>query len=292
MNLEELIYPPDKKKKLKDFDPGYTGKFESKEEAIEKLKKSAVKLSALQDLLYAHDKYSVLLIFQAMDAAGKDGTIKSVMYGVNPQGCQVKSFKTPSAEELDHDFLWRSMKALPERGNIGIFNRSYYEEVLITKIHPEILNFQKLPNLSKEPLKDKKFWENRYTDINTFEKYLTNNGTVVLKFFLNVSKEDQKQRFLDRINDPTKNWKFTMNDIRERQYWDKYMEAYEDILRETSTEYAPWYVIPANKKWFMRTAVSSIVISTLESLNLTYPDLGEAQKKELLNAKEMLENEK
>lgn len=291
MELDKLIYSPNKKNKLKDFDPNYTGKYESKADAEEKLKKSSKKLAELQDKLYAHDKYALLLIFQAMDAAGKDGTIKHVMYGVNPQGCQVKSFKAPSSEELDHDYLWRCMKALPERGNIGIFNRSYYEEVLITKVHTDILNFQKLPNLSKEPLKDKKFWENRYSDINAFEKYLTNNGTVILKFFLNVSKEDQKQRFLDRINDPTKNWKFTMNDIKERQFWDKYMEAYEDILCETSTEYAPWYVIPANKKWFMRTAVSEIIISTLESLNLTYPDVSDTQKKELLKAKEMLESE-
>jgi PPK2 family polyphosphate:nucleotide phosphotransferase len=292
MDIEKLIYPPDKKKKLKDFDPNYTGKYESKEEGCEKLKKSAKKLAELQDKLYAHDKYSLLLVFQAMDAAGKDGTIKSVMYGVNPQGCQVKSFKSPSSEELDHDYLWRSMKALPERGNIGIFNRSYYEEVLITRVHPEILTYQKLPNLAKDPLKDKKLWQNRYNDINNFEKYLTNNGMVILKFFLNVSKEDQKQRFLDRINDPTKNWKFTMNDIKERQFWDKYMEAYEDILRETSTEWAPWYVIPANKKWFMRTAVSDIIVATLESLDLKYPEVSEAQKKDLQTAKEMLESEK
>ncbi len=292
MDLEKLIYPPDKKKKLKDFDPDYTGKFKSKEEAEEKLKKSAKKLAELQDMLYAHDKYSLLLVFQAMDAAGKDGTIKSVMYGVNPQGCQVKSFKAPSSEELDHDFMWRSMKALPERGNIGIFNRSYYEEVLITKIHPEILIGQKLPNLPKDVLKDKKFWEDRYKDINHFEKYLSNNGTVILKFFLNVSKDVQKQRFLDRINDHTKNWKFTINDINERQYWDKYMEAYEDILQETSTEWAPWYVIPADKKWFMRAAVSDIMISTLESLGLSYPEVSEAKKKDLQKAKEMLENEK
>jgi len=291
MDIEKFIYPPDKNKSIKDFDPDYTGKIKSKTEGEEQLKKSTKKLTELQDMLYAQDSYSMLLIFQAMDAAGKDGTIKHVMSGVNPQGCQVKSFKTPSYEELDHDFMWRSSKALPERGNIGIFNRSYYEEVLITKVHPEILSRQKLPHLKKNILKDKKFWENRYEDINHFEKYLTNNGTVIIKFFLHVSKEVQKERFLDRINDPTKNWKFTINDINERQHWDKYMDAYEDILQETSTDWAPWYVIPANKKWFMRTAVSEIIIRTLESLNLSYPEITESQKKDLQKAKEILENE-
>lgn len=279
-------------KKLKDYDPSYTADIKSKEECQERLKEGVKKLAELQDKLYAHDKYSLLIIFQAMDAAGKDGTIKHVMSGVNPQGCQVKSFKAPSSEELDHDYLWRCIKALPERGNIGIFNRSYYEEVLITRVHPEILKFQKLPNLPENPLEDEKFWERRYEEINNFEKRMVNNGTHILKFFLHVSKEEQKRRFLDRINDPTKNWKFTINDIKERAYWKDYQDAYQRILEKTSTKYAPWYVIPADKKWFMRTAVCDIIVDKLKSLDLKYPKVSEAQLADLEKAKIMLENEK
>jgi PPK2 family polyphosphate:nucleotide phosphotransferase len=239
-------------------------------------------------VLYAQDTYSLLLIFQAMDAAGKDGIIEHVMSGVNPQGCQVFSFKAPSSEELDHDYLWRSMKALPERGRIGIFNRSYYEEVLVVRVHPEILNGQRIPKKEKE---DKDIWKHRYEDINNFERYLTRNGIVILKFFLNVSKKEQKKRFLERIEQPDKNWKFSFGDVKEREHWKDYMDAYEDMFNATSTEWAPWHIIPADKKWFTRAAVADIISDRLESLNLRYPEVSEAHKQELLKAKEMLESE-
>jgi PPK2 family polyphosphate:nucleotide phosphotransferase len=231
------------------------------------LRENLQELAAAQDLLYADDRFSVLLIFQAMDAAGKDGTIKHVMSGVNPQGCQVFSFKQPSAEELDHNFLWRCMKCLPERGRIGIFNRSYYEEVLVVKVHPQILDGQKLPPGKR----GRSFWASRYEDINNFEKHLTRNGTVILKFFLNVSREVQKQRFLERLEDPEKNWKFSPGDVAERGFWKEYMEAYEDALAATSTDDAPWYVIPADHKWATRAIVADIISSTLEGMNLKYP---------------------
>jgi PPK2 family polyphosphate:nucleotide phosphotransferase len=240
----------------------------------------------LQDVLYAQDTYALLLIFQAMDAAGKDGIIKHIMSGVNPQGCQVYSFKTPSQEELDHDFLWRNMKALPERGRIGIFNRSYYEEVLIVRVHPEILDGQRLPKKEK---KDTDLWKHRYEDINSVEQYLTRNGIVILKFFLNVSKKEQKKRFLERIDAPEKNWKFSFGDIKERERWNDYMDAYEDMLNATSTEWAPWYVIPADKKWFTRVAVADIVSNKLKSLNLRYPEISDTRRKELLEARKLLE---
>lgn len=279
-------------KRLKDYDPSYTNDIKDKEECQARLKEGVKKLAELQDRLYAHDKYGLLIIFQAMDAAGKDGTIKHVMSGVNPQGCQVKSFKSPSSEELDHDYLWRCIKALPERGNIGIFNRSYYEEVLITRVHPEVLKFQKLPNLPEKPLEDEKFWKHRYEEINNFEKRLVNNGIHILKFFLNVSKDEQKRRFLDRINDPTKNWKFTINDIKERGFWKDYQDAYQRIMENTSTKHAPWYVIPADKKWFMRTAVCDIIVDKLKSLDLKYPKVSDAQLADLEKAKKILEDEK
>jgi len=253
---------------------------------LEGFEKDLGRLTELQDKLYAHDKYGVLIILQAMDAAGKDGVIKHVMSGMNPQGCQVKSFKAPSTEELDHDYLWRCNKALPERGNIGIFNRSYYEEVLVTKC---ILKFWNFKNYRDSKLqKQKEIWKSRYDEINQFEKYLVNNGIIVLKFFLHVSKEEQKKRFLSRINDPSKNWKFTINDLNERKYWDDYKIAYGDILANTTTKWAPWYVIPADKKWFMRALVAHILVSELESLNLHYPIVGEEQKKEFSKQRKFL----
>jgi len=291
MKHTDFIYPADSKKSLKDFDPSFSGKYKSKKGAEKDLEKGIEKLAELQDMLYAHDQYSILLIFQAMDAAGKDGTIKHVMSGVNPQGCQVTSFKVPSAEELDHDYLWRCVKQLPERGRIGIFNRSYYEEVLVTRVHPQILQNQKLPALPKAPEKDQKFWKQRFDDINNFEKYLSNQGTIILKFFLHVSPEEQKKRLLDRIADSSKNWKFSIGDLHERALWLQYMEAYEEILKHTSTAAAPWYVIPADKKWFMRAAVSDIIVERLQQLKLHYPIINDTQKADLVKAKEMLENE-
>jgi PPK2 family polyphosphate:nucleotide phosphotransferase len=288
MNHEHLIVPPGKKITLKDFDPDFTGKFKTKDEAQEKLQADIERLAALQDVLYAQDTYALLLIFQAMDAAGKDGIIKHVMSGVNPQGCQVFSFKAPSSEELDHDYLWRSMKALPERGRIGIFNRSYYEEVLVVRVHPEILNGQRIPKEEKDA---KNIWQKRFEDINNFERYLSRNGIVILKFFLNVSKKEQKKRFLERIDTPEKNWKFSAADVKERGHWNEYMNAYEDAFNHTSTEWAPWYIIPADHKWFTRAAVADIIVAKLQSLDLKYPTVGEERKQELLKAKEMLEGE-
>jgi len=238
----------------------------------------------LQDKLYAQDKWAVLLIFQAMDAAGKDGAIKHVMSGVNPQGCEVYSFKSPSAEDLDHDYLWRCMKDLPNRGHIGIFNRSYYEEVLVVRVHPEFLAKAKLP----PKLVGKNIWEERYEDMRNFEQYLARNGIIVRKFFLHVSKKEQKQRFLDRIDDPQKNWKFSSNDASERDYWDDYMEAYEEMIQGTATKEAPWYVVPANNKWFTRVVVASAVIETFDSLDLAYPKVDESKLKELAAAKKKL----
>jgi PPK2 family polyphosphate:nucleotide phosphotransferase len=229
----------------------------------------------------------LLIIFQALDASGKDSTIKHVMSGVDPQGCQVFSFKAPSAEELDHDYLWRSAKSLPERGRIGIFNRSYYEEVLVVRVHPEILSAQQLPPEARH----ENIWQHRFEEINDFERYLKRNGIAVLKFFLHISKEKQRERFLKRINTPEKNWKFSLNDVKERSFWDDYMAAYEDMFNHTSTENAPWYIIPADKKWFMRTAVADVIITKLESLNLSYPTISEEHRQNLLKAKELLEQE-
>ncbi len=252
------------------------------------MKANVKKLRKLQSKLYAEDRYAVLLIFQAMDGAGKDGTIKHVMSGVNPQGCQVYSFKQPSAEELDHDFLWRIHKAVPERGRIGIFNRSHYEDVLISRVHPEILLGTKLPLIRTVKDITPKFWRNRYQQINDFERYLTDNGIVVLKFFLNVSNEEQKLRFLARIEDETKNWKFSVSDIKERGYWDAYMKAYSDMLTHTSTQIAPWYVIPVDNKWFMRYAVGEIIVSKMEALNLRYPRVEKEVKEEISRYRDLL----
>jgi PPK2 family polyphosphate:nucleotide phosphotransferase len=273
--------------RLKDVDPNDTLDF-TKEADKTRLKEALATgitaLTELQDKLYAQDKWAVLLIFQAMDAAGKDGAIKHVMSGVNPQGCEVYSFKSPSAEDLDHDYLWRCMKDLPNRGHIGIFNRSYYEEVLVVRVHPEFLAKAKLP----PKLVGKNIWEERYEDMRNFEQYLARNGIIVRKFFLHVSKKEQKQRFLDRIDDPQKNWKFSSNDASERDYWDDYMEAYEQMIQETATKEAPWYVVPADNKWFTRVVVAGAVIETLDSLDLAYPKVDEGKLKELATAKKKL----
>ncbi len=278
--LQDFLAKPGQKHSVADFDTSSTDGL-TKQDAKEQLARDVEKLAELQDMLYAQDRYSVLIIFQAMDAAGKDGTIKHVMSGINPQGCQVYSFKQPSAEELDHDYLWRINRSLPERGRIGIFNRSHYEDVLIAKVHPEIVLSGKLPGI--ETLADigPDFWKHRYRQINDFERYLVENGTVILKFFLHVSKEEQKKRFLERLNDPAKNWKFSYSDIDERQFWDAYMNAYSDALTETSTEMAPWYVIPADNKWFMRYAVGRIICERMKQLNLHYPILSKERIKKL-----------
>jgi PPK2 family polyphosphate:nucleotide phosphotransferase len=271
---------------LKDYDPGDTGSLgrEDKPRAREALKLGIEQLAALQDMLYAQDRWSVLIIFQAMDAAGKDGAIKHVMSGVNPQGVQVASFKAPSSEELDHDYLWRCMKHLPERGRIGIFNRSYYEEVLVVRVHPELLEKQKLP----EELVSKRIWSERYEDIRNFERYLSRNGTIIRKFFLHVGRGEQKRRFLERLDDPDKNWKFSEADARERAHWKDYMEAYEEMIRETATECAPWYVVPANNKWFTRVVVGAAIIEALASLDLHYPKVDKRKRQDLAAARKLL----
>ena len=268
---------------LSEVDPGDTLwlKSEDKPKAKAALATGVAALAELQDKLYAQDKWAVLLIFQAMDAAGKDGAIKHVMSGVNPQGCDVVSFKTPSAEDLDHDYLWRCMKVLPNRGHIGIFNRSYYEETLVVRVHPEFLAKQKLP----PEVVTKHIWKERFEDIRNFEQYLTHNGVVVRKFFLHVSKKEQKRRFLERIENPEKNWKFSANDATERECWDAYMAAYEDMIWHTATEASPWYVVPADNKWFTRVVVAAAVIETLASLNLAYPEVSQEKLQELAAAK-------
>lgn len=265
--------------RLKDINPGDTLhlKSDDKQAAKEALSTGVETLTALQDMLYAQDQWAVLLIFQALDAAGKDGAIKHVMSGVNPQGCQVFSFKGPSAEELDHDYLWRCIKCLPERGRIGIFNRSYYEETTAVRVHPEFLRAQKLP----EKLVSDKIWDQRFKDISNFERYLTRNGVVVRKFFLHLSKDEQKKRFLARLDRPDKNWKFSINDAKERGYWNDYMKAYEETIRNTAADHAPWYVVPADNKWFTRVVVAAAVIETLASLDLSYPAVGKEKLKEL-----------
>ncbi len=274
--------------RLKDYDPAASSGIESKEKAEKLLAKGVDRLAELQDRLYAQDRWAVLLVFQAMDAAGKDGAIKHVMSGINPQGCQVYSFKSPSPEELDHDFLWRTARSLPERGRIGIFNRSYYEEVLVVRVHPEYLAKQKLP----KKLVTKRIWKERFEDIAAHERYLARNGVLVLKFFLNVSKAEQKRRFLERLERPEKNWKFSSADAKERQHWKEYMAAYEDLIRETATPHAPWIVVPADKKWFARLVVAAAVADALEQLDLEYPKVGEAQRKELAAARRELDGEK
>jgi len=272
--------------RLKDVDPGDTGDFKSadKPRLKEALQTGVAALAALQSKLYAQDRWSALLVFQAMDAAGKDGTIKHVMSGINPQGCQVTSFKGPSSEELDHDYLWRCQKHLPERGRIGIFNRSYYEETLVVRVHPAFLAGQKLP----EKCVTKHIWDERFQDIRAFERYLARNGTIVLKFFLHVSKEEQQKRFLERIELPEKNWKFSSADMKERGFWDDYQAAYEETIRETATKDAPWFVVPADNKWFTRLVVAAAVIDALDSLDLHYPKVDDAKLADLAVAKKAL----
>lgn len=270
--------------RLKDFDPADTGHWHSKEHAEKALQQGIARTGELQDKLYAQNNWAVLLIFQAMDAAGKDGAIKHVMSGINPQGCQVYSFKAPSEVELQHDFLWRTTRVLPERGRIGIFNRSYYEEVLVVRVHPAILKSQRMP----ASLVDKKIWDERFEDIRCFERHMTRSGIVIRKFFLNLSKKEQKQRFLARLDHPEKNWKFSADDIHERKYWEDYQDAYEDMIRNTSSEEAPWYVVPADNKWFTRLVVSTVLVDTLESLKLSYPKVDERKRQELEAAKKVL----
>ncbi|HKD79194.1 MAG TPA: polyphosphate kinase 2 family protein [Candidatus Angelobacter sp.] len=270
--------------RLEDYDSGDVHGIASKEKAIATLQNSVGILQELQEKLYAQDEWSLLLIFQAMDAAGKDSVVKHVMSGVNPQACDVASFKQPSTEELNHDFLWRTTRRLPERGKIGIFNRSYYEEVLVVRVHQEFLAKQHLPS----GLVTKKIWKERFEDIVAFERYLSRNGTVIRKFFLHVSKTEQKQRFLDRLNEPEKNWKFSEADVHERQHWDEYMDAYEDMIRHTAKPHSPWYVIPADHKWFTHLAVSSVIIRTLQDLDLRFPKVSKERHKALENARQAL----
>jgi PPK2 family polyphosphate:nucleotide phosphotransferase len=291
MDMQKLVRPfridDGKGFRLKDISPKDTRGIRSKQRALEQLQQGVDRLRELQDRLYAQDRWAVLLIFQAMDAAGKDGTIKHVMSGINPQGCQVFSFKAPSNEELDHDYLWRAVRALPERGRIGIFNRSYYEEVLVVRVHEELLNAQKLPT----SLISKNIWRERYEDIHNFERYLTRNGVIVRKFFLHVSKEEQRQRFLSRLREPDKNWKFSLADAKERNCWEAYQEAYEDAIRQTASEHAPWYVVPADHKWFTRMVVSAAIVDALEELELSYPVVDAHKREELKLVQAELEKE-
>jgi PPK2 family polyphosphate:nucleotide phosphotransferase len=293
-NLRAFIKPyrvnDGKRFRLKDVDPADTGGLDSekKQESRELLQRGVELLSDLQEELYAQDHWALLLIFQAMDAAGKDSTIKHVMSGVNPQGCQVFSFKEPSREELDHDYMWRCLKRLPERGRIGIFNRSYYEEVLVVRVHPEILNGQRLP----PSLVTKHIWKERYEDINAIERYLTRNGTVIRKFFLHVSPEEQRKRFLERLEQPNKNWKFSVSDAGERKHWQDYMDAYEQMIQHTSHVHAPWLVIPADNKWFTRLVVAAAVIDALQGMDLAFPEVDPEKRKELQAVRAMLEGER
>ena len=284
--MKDFRVAPGKPFRLADHDPAYTGKLD-KPQGEKRLEKARERMHELQEKLYAQDEWAVLAIFQAMDGAGKDSTIEHVMSGLNPAGCQVFSFKAPSAEELDHDFLWRTSRCLPERGRIGIFNRSYYEEVLVVRVHPEFLEGEKLPR----GLVGERIWAERFEDINAFEKYLTRQGVAVLKFFLNVSREEQRRRFLARLDEPEKNWKFSAEDVSKRGLWDKYMAAYEDMIANTSTDHAPWHVIPADKKWFMRATVAETMVAAMESLNLDFPTLSEKQKTNLEEARSLLTSE-
>jgi PPK2 family polyphosphate:nucleotide phosphotransferase len=277
--------------KLSDFDPTFSEDYESKKDTQEEFQEQIVRLRELQGKLYANASHGILIILQGLDAGGKDGVIKHVMSGVNPQGCKVKSFKSPSSEELAHDFMWRCMNSLPKRGYIGIFNRSYYEEVLIARVHPRILASQNLPFYHDKLHLDKEFWLTRCKDMVNFEKYFTNNGFMILKFFLNVSADEQKKRFLSRIDKPAKNWKFTMSDIEDRKFWDDFQMAYNEMLVNTTHKVAPWYVIPADKKWYMRLVISKILVKKMESLNLTYPQVSDEHLKNIAKARVILENE-
>ncbi len=287
VEIDKLLAKPGENISLKDYSPAYTGKYKEKD-AKKHLKKNIKKLDELQYTFYAANTHSLLIVLQAMDAAGKDGAIRHVMSGINPQGCTIHSFKAPSKNELEHDFLWRHYIRLPERGQIGMFNRSHYENVLVTKVHPEYILGEQIPGV--ESLKDinEQFWTDRYEQINNFEKTIHQNGTIVLKFFLHLSKEEQKNRFLDRIKEPDKNWKFSFGDIEEREHWDEYQQAFEQAISNTSTKDAPWYIIPADNKWFSRIAISDVIINTLKSLNLKIPELEAKEKAKLEEAKQIL----
>lgn len=287
MNHDKFLVPPDKTIKLKDYAPDLTAPYKSKAEAAEKLHADVTNLAEWQAKLYAQNTFGLLIILQGIDAAGKDSTIKHVMSGVNPMGCDVKNFKVPSDEELDHDYFWRYMRALPERGNINIFNRSYYEEVLVVRVHPALLARERIPPRGKAD----ELWKTRYREINDVERYLVANGIEILKFFFNLSKEEQKNRFLARLESPEKNWKFSEADVKERAYWDDYMAAFEEMLNHTSTENAPWYIIPADHKWYAHVAVADIIVRKLTSLKLDFPKLHDEQQKALENAKKLLKNE-
>ena len=274
--------------RLKDFDPAETLGLKSKEHAQETLESGVARLCDLQDKLFAQDRWAILVVLQAMDAAGKDSLIKHVMSGLNPQGCSVSSFKEPSTEELNHDYLWRATRALPERGKIGIFNRSYYEEALVVRVHPEILSRERLP----AELVSGKIWRERFEDIRAYERYLDRNGIVIMKFFLNVSKKEQKKRFLERLDEPEKNWKFSASDVMEREHWGEYMDAYEEMIQNTSTERAPWYVVPADHKWFTRVVVAEALVHALDKLNLSYPQVDKKKRRDLKKARAALMREK
>lgn len=292
IRVKDLLVKPETKIKLKDFDTSYKGELLNKQDSEALLELGRKHLAVVQDKLYAHNRYSILIIFQAMDAAGKDGAVKHVMSGFNPQGVKVYSFKAPNSHELDHDYFWRHQLALPARGEIAIHNRSHYENVLVTKVHPEFVMAENIPGIDSVEAIDKDFWERRYKQIRRFEKNLTDNGMVILKFFLHVSKKEQKKRFLERIDDTTKNWKFSVSDLKERGFWDHYQKAYEDALSATSTDTAPWFVIPADDKWYARLSIAAIIYRQFEKLKLSYPEVSEKQKEELQKAKAILMEEK
>lgn len=288
MNNKDFLVKEGAKVRLKDFDPNFTGHYQNKEEAVADLQKSTGRIAKLQEIMYAQDVHALLLIFQAMDAAGKDSAIKHVLAAVNPQGVEVVPFKPPTTEEYDHDYLWRALRALPSRGRIGVFSRSYYEEVLVVRVHPEILQAQRLPEKTKN---NKKIWAQRFEEIRNFESYLTHNGIHVLKFFIHISKDEQKKQLMERIEDSSKNWKFAASDFEERGFWNDYMRAYEEAISATATTDAPWYVIPGNNRWFTRPAIAKIIIEKLESLDLKYPKVTAEQKREIEEARKTLETE-
>jgi PPK2 family polyphosphate:nucleotide phosphotransferase len=289
--LERFLVKPGQKVNLKDFDTDYTGEALEKKEAEELLEEGRKHLADFQDCLYAHNQFRILIIFQAMDAAGKDGAVKHVMSGFNPMGVKVYSFKAPTPEEIDHDYFWRHYKALPARGEIAIHNRSYYENVLVTRVHPEYILNERIPGINSLEKITPEFWKARFEQINMLERNLYDNGTIILKFFLNVSKKEQKKRFLERIEDPSKNWKFSLSDLKERGYWDQYQKAYEEALGATSKIHAPWFVVPADDKWFARLVIASVIYRQFKKLNLCYPEVTARQKKELEEAKRVLEQE-
>lgn len=288
MEFEDFAVTGEHPIRLQDYDPAFTGSLANKRQALLRLEKAVEQLRKYQEILWAQNSYGILLVLQGMDTAGKDGVIKHVLSGIKPTAFQTTNFRAPSDEELDHDFLWRAARALPERGRIGVFNRSHYEEVLVVRVHPELLLRQRLPR----ECSGENIWKQRFEDIRNWEQYLTRNGIVVLKFFLNISRAEQKRRFLRRIKRPEKHWKFSLGDIRERAHWEEYMRAYEDAINNTATAHAPWHVIPADKKWFARTAIAEIVASRLKQLDLHYPILGELQMRDMLAAKQALKSEK